>query len=407
MRIISLEAENVKRLKAVHIEPSGDVVVIGGENGQGKTTTLDCIMYALGGKSMIPGEPVSHDAERATIKLDIGEFVITRKMNKDGSGSLLVKRADGSKGNQTSLNELLGAISLDPAAFARMDAKKQAEVLRGLLGLDFSELDEKRKGIFDTRTDVNREAKRIKAHVDSLPALHEDAPSEEVSVSALAGELRDIESNNRDLENAHESLKFAQQRAETLDEELKNLQGRIEDNKRSIACMEDEVSKRQRIDVAPTQAKLDSAEETNRQVRENAERKKQEAALKEQETRASQLTAQLEAIDNTKAQQLAAAKMPVEGLTIDDGEVRYNGSLFSECSGAEKLRVSVAMAAAMNPKLRVFLVRDGSLMDAKSMALLADLAKEYDAQVWVERVGDGDEGAIIIEDGEVREPANA
>ena len=49
MQIVELRAENVKRLSAVTIRPTGPVVEITGKNEAGKSSVLDSIWMALGG----------------------------------------------------------------------------------------------------------------------------------------------------------------------------------------------------------------------------------------------------------------------------------------------------------------------------------------------------------------------
>jgi hypothetical protein len=95
--------------------------------------------------------------------------------------------------------------------------------------------------------------------------------------------------------------------------------------------------------------------------------------------------------------------MPIEGLALNEEGVTFNDLPFSQCSSAEQLRISVAMGLALNPKLKVLLIRDGSLLDEESMKALAEQAAAADAQVWLERVGDKDKCAVIIEDGAVKE----
>jgi hypothetical protein len=156
------------------------------------------------------------------------------------------------------------------------------------------------------------------------------------------------------------------------------------------------------IDPAPIRQRIADAEGTNAKARANAERARVAAELEEARARAGALTALIDALDADKAMQLAEAKFPVEGLAFDEGGVRLNGVPFSQASAAEQLRVSVAMGLAMNPRLRVLLIRDGSLLDDDSLALVAAMAAESDAQVWMERVGDGAECSVVIEDGAVR-----
>lgn len=57
MKINRLEIENVKRVKAVKLEPSQNgLTIIGGNNNQGKTSILDAIAWALGGDKYRPSK---------------------------------------------------------------------------------------------------------------------------------------------------------------------------------------------------------------------------------------------------------------------------------------------------------------------------------------------------------------
>ena len=114
------------------------------------------------------------------------------------------------------------------------------------------------------------------------------------------------------------------------------------------------------------------------------------------------LTEDIASIDQTKADALAAAEFPVEGLAFDESGVLYGGVPFSQASSAEQIRVSLAMAMATSPKLRVIRILDGSLLDAENLALIEGMARDNDYQVWIERVGNADEGAVVIEDGQVQ-----
>jgi len=153
----------------------------------------------------------------------------------------------------------------------------------------------------------------------------------------------------------------------------------------------------------PIRSRIASADEQNRRRRENLEREACEADHQSAKREAARLSEEIEALDRTKETTLSAAAFPVPGLSFDDTGVLFNGIPFSQASSAEQLRVSVAMGAAMNPRLRVLLVRDGSLLDEDSLRLLAAMAEEHGLQVWLERVGEGAECSVVIEDGTVRE----
>ena len=116
-----------------------------------------------------------------------------------------------------------------------------------------------------------------------------------------------------------------------------------------------------------------------------------------------EIVERMEARDAEKRAAVAAAKFPVEGLGFGDGIVMLNGVPFDQASAAETLKVSVAIGMAANPKLRVILIRDGSLLDEDSRAQISAMAKESDYQLWIEVAGRGEATGFVIEDGQVVE----
>lgn len=413
MKIIALESNNVKRLKAVEIHPDGSLVIVGGNNGQGKSSVLDSIMFALGGKGSLPPEPVRHGESQARVKLDIGDFVIERRINPDRSGTLKITGADGGKHGQALADRLLSSISLDPVEFLRLPAKEQAETLRRLVGLDFSALDAARAASFGERTDINRETKRLEAQVQAIP--HDPtAPESEVSAAEISRELASAHEANRIADQANRMAWDARSKVERIQSEVDDFKRRLADaeNRLKLATedhlkAEDAASQAAKIETAPIEQRLADVESENRRWRSASDRARLVESAKKSATEAEALTAKLASIDAEKGKMLSSAKMPVDGLSFsDEGLILLNGVPLSQASSAERLRLSVAMAIALAPELRVILIRDGSLLDAANLAIIGEMAAQHDAQVWVERVGDHDAGAIIIEDGSVK-PGNA
>ncbi len=424
-KIIRLQAENVKRLKAVEITPDGAVVVVSGKNGQGKSSVLDAIWMALGGKKAFPRKPVRDGAEEACIRLELEGLIVERKIKPDGRTTLAVSSPDGAKYSspQAMLDRLVGALSFDPLAFARMEPKNQRELLRELVGLDTSAVDRERAEVYTQRTDVNRQAKRAKGLLDSLP-VHEDAPAEPVSVAALTDELRAANEAARKADEAElehsemlDVLEHSERRAEQLRQDVRGLEEQLAAARGALKEHEATVmpARRARVEGTKTRAeelralvpdrsaieeRLAQADSVNAKVRDNARHAEAKAELDELAAEAKALTEKLAELDLAKRHALEAAAFPLDGLGIDDEGVLLDELPFEQASSAQQLRASVAIGLALNPELRVLLVRDGSLLDDESMKLLADLAAEADAQVWLERVGASDLG-VVIEDGEV------
>ncbi len=418
MKIIRLTAENVKRISAVEISPDGNLVVIGGRNGQGKTSTIDAIWYALGGKGAIPDEPLKHGKKKGRVEVNLGDIVVSRTFTKAGGGVLKVMSADGKSfpSPQKMLDDLVGRLSFDPLEFSRMKPKEQLETLKGITGVDFSELNEERQELYDERTTVNRDVKRLEARMEAID-VPENVPDEEVSSKDIVDEISagsKINEENDRIRATYEKhrdasidiatdIKDVEREIKKLQDELLELKKKSEDTERLAQEFKSKVETLEDVDLGELRNKLLSVEETNRKVRKNQEYKKLSRELGKAIATSEKLTEKIWEIDTKKEELVAEAEMPLEGLGFGEGVVTFNGVPFNQASGAEQLRVSVAIGMALNPKLRVLLVRDGSLLDHDSMKLLAEMADKNNTQIWIERVGDGDEVTVVIEDGQVRE----
>jgi len=400
MKILSLHSENVKRLKVVEIKPDGALVVIGGNNAEGKTSTLDSVMYALGGKKVLGKKPVRDGAARAVARLELdGDFVIERTITREGESKLEVRSKAGAKFNrpQELLDSLCARFSFDPLAFLDIDGRQQAELLRKLSGVDTSALDSERANLYAKRTNANSEAKRLEAVLAGM-AYDADAGTDPVQVDALADELTRLEKARMNFQAARErfahlALELARARAKVAELEAEELTVK--------AWLESPDNAPPEADAV--RAQLADAQRKNAAVDANRRYIETKRALNRANSRVTQMTERIDAIDAEKAAVLAAANLPVPGLSFSDEGVLLNGVPLEEASGAEKIRVSVGIGFALNPKLRVLLVRDGSRLDKKNLQLLAELAAERDGQVWIERVGDGPECTVVIEDGTVIE----
>lgn len=409
MKITQLTIENVKRVSAVHIEPDGNMIVIGGMNGQGKTSVLDSIMYALGGKDAAPDKPLRRGSKSGSVKVQLDDLIVTRTFEEDGKSNLRVESTDGGlySSPQAMLDKLVGRLSFDPLAFKLMDAKKQGETLRSLLGLDFTKLDAQRRFMFEERSGVNRDIANVKGQLQGMP--ESDAPDAEIDTAQFVQAHKEAMATNQANASKRNTLKTAESNTvrarqtvadakaalEAAEYELTNT---LSEEKGARAAAEGLTD----IDLNQFATKIDEAGKVNQRVKTRKARETIEAKFFDLQTKADDLTNKIAGIDKQKADQIAAAKFPVPGMSFDENGVLLNGLPFNQASGAEQLRTSVAMGLAMNPKLKVLLVRDGSLLDENSLALVAEMAAGADAQVWLEKVGVGEEVSVIIEDGMVK-----
>jgi hypothetical protein len=416
LTIVRLSAENVKRLKAVEIAPDGNLVVLSGRNGQGKTSVLDAITYALGGKGAVCAEPVRRGQESAEIVCDLGDLVVKRRFTVGGGTTLEVTSRDGLRfpSPQAMLDKLVGELTFDPLAFARQDGKAQLETLRKLLGLNFSEADRESELAYNERTHVNRELKAAEARLKAMPPMHAGTPKEPVNPGDLAGEMQRANLHNSEnararhqVEKGREDLQRRQADIAKMRDALARAEAELQELTAVQADREAKVSTLADIDTAPIFHRMKDADAVNQRVRANQQRAEAEKEVAAKRAKSDELTSRLDEIQQWKANEVANAKMPVTGLGLSEDGVTLNGLPLDQASAAEQLRVSVAIGIAMNPRLRVLLLRDASLLDRDSLALLADMAKAAGAQVWLERVEDDSATAVVIEDGMVKEAAGA
>ena len=443
MKIINLQAENIKRLVAVEIHPDGNMVQITGKNGAGKTSVLDSIWWALAGASNVTEEPIRKGKARATITLELGgeevELIVTRTFRRqppkpdqpEGKITTSVKVATPAGATfpkaQNVLDELLGSLSFDPLKFSRSNPKEQVDLLRPLVpDVDFDYIDGKNAADFEERRVLNKQAKELRAQAKSV-ALPEATALDPIDESKLVDAIErvhevnaDIDRQDRERQALRESITEHLNRAEFYDvrvmelrDQIKSLEEEIADHEsESAAChgKADSIEKHldgldplpDKADPAEVRAELSKAKEHNALVAAAQQYTNLVAKAEVLEAEAEELTLAIESRNEEKAHAIAAADLPVKGLSFGSGAVELAGVPFNQASDAEQLRASVAIAAALNPKLRVIRIRDGSLLDEDSLALVAKMAEERDMQIWIERVDTSGEIGFVIEDGHVK-----
>jgi len=468
MKILHLSANNFLKLVAVEITPDSNLVKITGKNAQGKTSVLNAIWAAFAGKEVCPSVPIRRGEERATIRLDLGELIVTRTFKRaegnDYTTAITVENAEGARypSPQKMLDALLGALAFDPLAFARMKPKAQYEQLRSFVpDVDFEAIDRQNKGDRERRTEVNRLMDQELAAAQAI-LVAEGTKEELLDEQAIVAELAQAGTTNADIavrrsnrertqEIVRECRVQAAQTAEAIltaasrlvdqrDREVKALRAHIEaleaqistanDNcDRAIASETERLKGEERelltraddlerhlqeapplpaeVDIEAIQQRITAARAANAEVRKLLDRKRHWQAYESLKAKAQAYTDAMNQRDAEKRAKIAAAKMPVEGIEFGDEIVLLAGVPFEQASDAEQLRASVAIAMSLNPKLRVLRVRDGSLLDSNSMEILRRMCDEKDFQCWIEVVSDGGPMGFIIEDGSVKEHTDA
>lgn len=426
LKIVALTAENIKRIRAIHIEPDGNMVVISGPNGAGKTSVLDCFWWALAGASHIQSVPIREGADTAFITLDLGEIVVKRTFRRTKKGdlttSIICENVDGSRFQQpqTMLDSLLGELSFDPLAFTRMKPREQYDLLADFVpAVNFAEITAENAKDYDERTNLSRDAKRFRAAFEST-VVPDGASDEIIDEAALVDELQSTVAGNSAIETEKarraavktEAFQINQDadRASVRIEELQaqiDTQTRLrvsllEEAKQGLKTLESLPELAEPIDISTIRTKIDSGRAQNNIARDIRARAALLADAEINEKLAQARTDSITARNAAKEKAISEATLPVVGIGFGDEEILLNGLPFNQASDAEQLRASIAIAMASNPTFRVIRVRDGSLLDTASMEILAAMADESDYQVWVERVDDSGKIGFVLEDGHLK-----
>lgn len=460
MKIDSLVIENFKRVVKVVIKPGSNLVRIVGRNAQGKSSILDSLMAVFRGVKYAPSKAIHKGADKAIIKVECGDIVVTRVFNKgdtEETTGLTVESGKNSvfRSPQSMLNALFGSLSFDPLAFSRMDAKSQyAELQKFVPGVDFGAIAKGRKTSYERRTEVNRFAGDAESSA-KLIVVPEGLPAEPHDLDAMTQELAAAGAYNIELEKRRANRAAAAKELgdrmaaiallpETIDKRIDEILGAanketermdsdIQRLLKAIAARNEEAQKsidgymisikaeettmkaaaedlRVKIESAAPlgEAKslsavhIEAARQVNADIGKRMQRAEFERLAARYKLESEALTKAIEFADKEKSDAIAAAKMPIVGLGFGDEEILYNDLPFEQASDAERLRVSTAIAMSQNPELRVLRIKEGSLLDDDGLKLLDEMCIANDFQCWVEIVSNDDPLGWVIEDGSVK-----
>ena len=412
MKIINLKAENFKKLEAVDITPDGSMVMLTGANAQGKSSVLDAIWATFSGRfAKSVKKPIKDGADKAKVTVTTDKYIITRSFT-DAGVYLKVENQDGAqfKSAQSLIDSLIGDVTMDPLDFLDRKPAEQVDTLLNLvkLKIDPREIDAKVKALFDERTAIGRDGKTAKGHLETLTPPAPDTPDEEFKASDV---LADIEAAQKVIDSNAEkrgALFSLRTDASGIETEIERLLAQVEAlrdaytvTQTRIEAMQSEVEALVDPDIESLKAKLSTVEDTNRAVRAKAEFSRAAQRVEELREAYDAKTTEIDKLKQKKAAALSAAKFPVKGLSIDENDVVYNGIPLDQSSSAEQLRVSMAVAMALSPELKVIHIKDGSLLDSQSMKIVNEMAEANDYQVWIERVDESGKVGFYIEDGNV------
>ena len=402
MKINRLEIENVKRIKAVKIEPrENGLTLIGGNNNQGKTSVLDSIAWALGGERFKPSQATREGSViPPNLHIVMNNGLVVERKGKNSA--LKVTDPNGNKGGQQLLNEFVEQLALDLPKFMESSGKEKAQTLLQIIGVgdQLVELEKEEKELYQERLYIGRTADQKEKFAKEQPYFPE-APKDLISPSDLIRQQQEILARNGDNQRKRENLHKLEQDYQKINDALSELlakQKKIEEDLRiarlSATDLQDE-------STAELEDSISNIEEINRKVRANLDKEKAEDDAKGYRSQYNELTEKINDLRSKKNSLLDSAELPLPELSVADGELIYKGQKWDNMSGSERLKVSTAIVRKLNPDCGFVLLDKLEQMDMETLKEFGLWLESEGLQAIATRVSTGDECSIIIEDGYV------
>ena len=402
-----LEIENVKRIKAVKIEPSATgLTIVGGNNNQGKTSVLDAIAWALGGNKYKPSQAQREGSQvPPTLKIVMSNGLIVERKGK--SASLKVIDPNGQKGGQKLLDSFVEEFAIDLPKFMESTPKEKADTLLQIIGVSnrLAELELKENELYNNRHAIGVIADQ-KEKFAKEQEYYPDAPKELVSIAELIQQQQAILAKNgenarkrQNVDTIQMQYSNAEANVSRLQEELAKAIDERDKFKQDLAIAQKDAIELHDESTAEIEANIQQIDDINRKVRANLDKEKAEEDAKEIRQQYNALSVEIEDVRKQKRDLLTNADLPLEGLSVDDGELLYLGQRWDNMSGSQQLQVATAIVRKLKPECGFVLIDKLEQMDQVTLQQFGAWLEQEGLQAIATRVSTGDECSIIIEDG--------
>lgn len=400
VKINSLEFENVKRIKAVQLTPAKNgLTVIGGDNRQGKTSVLDAIAWALGGDRFKPSNPQREGSViEPHLKVTLDNGIVVERSGKNSS--LKVIDPSGNKGGQQLLNSFVEQLALDLPKFLNQSSKEKADTLLKIIGVgeQLYKLEQEEQLKYNRRTEIGRIADQKAKFAKEMP-VYTDVPAEPLSVSELIQQQQEILAYNGMNKMKRDQLDHYEKEYELAKQAFDHAKSALDAAENNLKLARLDAKDLEDKSTAELEANIQHIEDINKKVRANLDRQKAEIDAEDFRSQYDELTEQVEAIRQQKRDLLKGADLPLEGLTVEGGELIYNGQKWDCMSGAEQLIVATSIVRKLNPECGFVLLDKLEQLDSKTLDAFGNWLEKEGLQAIATRVSSGDECCILIEDG--------
>jgi len=407
VKINQLKVENVKRVKAVKIEPTPNgLTIVGGKNNQGKTSVLDAIAWALGGNRYRPSkakregsmvDPYLH------VKLSNGLIIERKGKNSD----LKVIDPNGEKAGQQLLDSFVEELAIDLPKFLNSTSKEKAQTLLRIIGVgdELAKLEREEQELYNQRRAIGQISDQKKKFAKEMP-YYPDAPKEPISINDLIQQQQEILARNGENEKKRQQLAQIQHKHQREQQEIERLEQQLAQLREQHAqtTQDLEIAQKDALDLKDESTEeleknIAEIDAINVKVRANLDKEKAEEEALEYSNQYNQFTNKIEEVRQQKTELLESANLPLPELSVENGELIYKGQQWDNMSGSDQLKVATAIVRKLKPNCGFILIDKLEQMDLETLQEFGQWLEQESLQAIATRVSTGDECEIIIEDG--------
>lgn len=408
LKIIELRGENFKKIKAIVIRPDDDLVLLTGKNAMGKSSAIDLIIAMLcKDRKWIP-QPIRKGQTHADGRLDLGEFIVTCKWTEKGK-YLKVTSREGAVylSPQAMLDEFVGKLGFDIGKFFNMEAAEQTKILMELAELDFTKVDSEIERLVEERRLQGQKVKLYEGERDNRE-FSGPLPLKKININNLQCEIEEAVDHNRDIDASQHKAQRIEKSITNKDLRIEELKEELKTEKESLDRLKTEktlelkyLGSMKGIDIEAVRNRLNEALEINELVEARERNRETDRKQKEAQKVYDDYSDKITDKRKSKEAALQKAKLPLPELKVTAAGTFFNDIPTKQLSSSENMKVAMSIAMALNPKFKVILVKDASLLDKENLKVIRKMAKDGGYQVWLEVVSDtGDMGFYFV-DGEI------
>ena len=276
--IESLEITNFQRVSAVRIEPTNNVVMLFGQNGEGKTSVLNAIETGFCKfNAKFIKRPNKDGSGRADIKIKLTDGTFLHQKFTPSGPALAGTKPDGGKLGQRDLDQAMSVLGVDASAFITVGQKKQLEILLSIVKLPFvpAELEAEIEAPEGKRLFVGQQGKTI-GDFTVDPSL----PTEETSAGGIIASIQESSDLKRENAEVERGAQLAAEKVAELTAKISEITAdlghwahTLEARTASLAGLPEPADTDELEAKLATAAEANAAIRANNSAREQSERK--------------------------------------------------------------------------------------------------------------------------------------